>query len=184
MPSEEYAYYVRELRSVLEKLSAATGGGSGGASALSECPALLQESKEHLHNAQLEARMAESPAEKKQLLADLEDLKRQLEKHKFAFESANLRAGASAGSNPDNQQVRSRIEESNTKLARQNEILESARRTAAETESIGTDIMGELRQNREKIEKAQGHVGEMEADMNDADGRINRMQRREKCSVM
>jgi hypothetical protein len=44
--------------------------------------------------------------------------------------------------------------------------------------------MGELRQNREKIEKAQGHVGEMEADMNDADGRINRMQRREKCSVM
>jgi len=43
-------------------------------------------------------------------------------------------------------------------MRRQNEIIENAKRTVAETEEIGIETIAELQNNREKIESARAKV--------------------------
>jgi len=184
MPSEEFSTYISELFLLLGKLDALVVSIPSGNCPFSDCDALIREGQGHLHEAQLEARMADSAGEKKKMLEEVEAVKAKLMRHKATIESAQLKSGSSAGGVGGlSGQQRSRVEASNDKLAKQNDVLLNAQRTAAETESVGADIVNELGQNRSKIEGAREKAREVHSNVDDAQTRIDRMQKRDKCAI-
>jgi len=66
-------------------------------------------------------------------------------------------SGALASSNPQ----RNALQQTETKLTKQNETLERARRSMQETEEIGMEVTHELAQNRAKIESSAQHTEEL-----------------------
>jgi len=185
MPSEEFSAYMSELSLLLGKLDALVETIPTGNCSFSDCDALIREGQGHLHEAQLEARMADGAADKKKLLEEVEAVKAKLMRHKATIESAQLKSGSSGGGSVGglSGQQRSRMEASNDKLARQNEVLLNAQRSAAETENVGAEIVNELAQNRAKIEGAREKARDVNAQLDDGETRIDRMQKRDKCAI-
>ena len=185
MPSEEFSAYISELSLLLSKLDALIETIPSGTCSFSDCDDLIREGLGHIHEAQMEARMADSAGEKKKMLEEVDTMKVKLMKHKVTIESAQLKSGSSGGGGVGGKsgQDRNRMEAANDKLSRQNDVLLAAQRTVAETEEVGADIVNELAQNRSKIESAREKTKEVHADMDDAQSRIDRMQKREKCVI-
>jgi len=185
MPSEEFSAYISELFLLLSKLDALIDTIPNGTCSFSDCDVLIREGQGHVHEAQMEARMADSAGEKKKMLEEVDAMKAKLMKHKATIESAQLKSGSSGGGGVGGKsgQDRSRMEASNDKLARQNDVLLAAQRTVAETEDVGAEIVNELAQNRSKIEGAREKAQEVRTDLDDAQTRIDRMQKRDKCVI-
>ena len=184
MPSEEFSTYISEISLLLGKLDALIEAIPSGACSFSDCDVLIREGQALVHEAQLEARMSDSANEKKKMLQEVDAMKAKLARHKATIESAQLKSGSGGCSvGGKSAQDRSRMEAANDKLARQNEVLLAAQRTVAETEGVGAEIVNELAQNRSKIEGARDKVREVQTEMNDAQLRIDRMQKREKCVI-
>mmetsp|Transcript_32203 Transcript_32203/g.54305 ORF Transcript_32203/g.54305 Transcript_32203/m.54305 type:complete len:218 (+) Transcript_32203:177-830(+) len=66
------------------------------------------------------------------------------------------------------------------RIRNQNEMIENAKRTVAESEDIGLETLGELERNREKIESAREKNQEFAAITEDADKRLKSMWFRQK----
>ena len=81
-------------------------------------------------------------------------------------------------------QDRDRIITVNEKLARQNDAIANAQRVVNETEEVGISIVGELRNNREKIESAQVKVKDFDGYTATAAKTVKSMENRDKCCIM
>lgn len=81
-------------------------------------------------------------------------------------------------------QDRDRIITVNEKLARQNDAIANAHRVISETEEVGITIVGELRNNREKIESTQAKVKDFDGYTSTAAKTVKSMENRDKCCIM
>ena len=70
------------------------------------------------------------------------------------------------------------------KFTNQNEKILNMQKLVAETEEVGSEIIGELERNREKIQSAQDKVNTVNADMDTAKTTVKRMNDREKRCVI
>ena len=110
----------------------------------------------------VEARSTEDPDQKFERLERVKIYKFQLEaiqnknKKDFLMGEALERNGCRSS-----EQMQATLRQNEAKVAQQNELLERAKRTAAETEESAMGITEELHSNREKIESAQKKVDDL-----------------------
>lgn len=72
------------------------------------------------------------------------------------------------------------------KMNKQNQLILDATRSVEESIGVGTSIIGELDNNREKIQSIQGNVNTFDGTMQTAEKTVNSMQKRanrEKCII-
>ena len=155
--------YYQEFASLLEQL-----GGSSAAETTKSPPSsvesLHKQCSDLISLMSLEARTTECPDTKFERLERVKIYKFQLEAMKQQHDKDFL-MGASAASmlqlERERQQVRSILEQNETRAAQQNELLERARQSVEETQAVGMEILNEAHRNRETIESAQGRVDEL-----------------------
>mmetsp|Transcript_29925 Transcript_29925/g.60724 ORF Transcript_29925/g.60724 Transcript_29925/m.60724 type:complete len:332 (-) Transcript_29925:928-1923(-) len=94
--------------------------------------------------------------------------------------SSNRAKGRSSAANAYRSSLFEKAEATTATLENQNATLENARRVMADTEATAGTITEELARNRESIESASGHVGELHGMTNSARRTIKTMQRRKK----
>lgn len=105
----------------------------------------------------LEARSTDCPDRKMERLERVKIYKFQFEAVRNQHDKEFLMGGRAT----EMLAVKERLERVESRAAQQNELLERARRSLAETEEVGANVMSELHGNRQTIESAQGRVGEL-----------------------
>jgi vesicle transport through interaction with t-SNAREs protein 1 len=133
----------------------------------------------------IEARETDDSAMKKSHLNQVRVCKTNLDNIKADFKSvknesdrASLMSGGKDTSRLSND-AKTRLLSTNDAFSRQNETLENAKRTMAETEETALDITMELGKQREKIENVHGRVREVSGMTNTARRILNSMSRRD-----
>jgi chromosome segregation ATPase len=184
--SSEFKHYVNTVEGYLGDLESHIAKIPEGTCDFNACDGLIQETNSLLKDAGMEARMVSDKDDKKVLLALVDELKKQVIKLKEKIDSGLLRkdAGGTFASNGNkSSQHRSRMEDTNDKISRQNDTILNATRMVAETEEVGHEIINELQSNREKIISAQNKNKELNNELDDAQKRIASMEARAKCVI-
>ena len=113
----------------------------------------------------------------------LTDQKTSFEAVKNKFEREGL-FGSSGVVGEKSLQQRQQMLDTQEKFNSQNEKILNMQKLVAETEEVGSEIIGELERNREKIQSAQDKVNTVNADMDTAKTTVKRMNDREnRCIV-
>eukprot|EP00600_Ochromonadales_sp_CCMP1393_P009012 CAMPEP_0174969010 /NCGR_PEP_ID=MMETSP0004_2-20121128/8484_1 /TAXON_ID=420556 /ORGANISM="Ochromonas sp., Strain CCMP1393" /LENGTH=181 /DNA_ID=CAMNT_0016218371 /DNA_START=159 /DNA_END=701 /DNA_ORIENTATION=- len=139
---------------------------------------LFDQSKELIEQAEVEAR-SHASKERRELTEKLRSYKDDVQKLRSEYDGAlfqNQKAQLTGQKGED----RGRFLDVNEKIRNQNEMIENAKRTVAESEDIGLETLGELERNREKIESAREKNQEFAAITEDADKRLKSMWFRQK----
>ena len=146
---------------------------------------LIDQCDDLLKQMTIEAREADDAALKKSHLNQVRVCKTNLDNIKADFKSiknesdrASLMSGGKDTSRLSND-AKTRLLSTNDAFSRQNETLENAKRTIAETEETALDITNELGKQREKIENVHGRVREVSGMTNTARRILNSMSRRD-----
>jgi len=109
---------------------------------------LFDQSKELIEQAEVEAR-SHASKERRELTEKLRSYKDDVQKLRSEYDGAlfqNQKAQLTGQKGED----RGRFLDVNEKIRNQNEMIENAKRTVAESEDIGLETLGELERNREK----------------------------------
>ena len=113
----------------------------------------------------------------------LADQKTSFEAAKNKFEREGL-FGSSGVVGEKSLQQRQQMLDTQEKFNSQNEKILNMQKLVAETAEVGSEIIGELERNREKIQSAQDKVNTVNADMDKAKATTKRMNDREnRCIV-
>ena len=150
MESSAFDGYDQEFRSLLQQIEE---------SLQTEPPGpytenLLQQCDDLVKQMALEARSVSDASLKRDLLATVRTCKSQYQALQTTAQKKSLLRGGDTSSTATTDLLR-RNEDT---IAQQNETLERARRTMAETESVALEITEELGDNREKLISAHGRV--------------------------
>jgi hypothetical protein len=151
--SSQFESYHEEFQSLLQQLETASDNDEiARSTAAQQCHDMLQQMA-------LEARGCDNGVLKRELLQTVKQEKSRLQALELSHQKQSLMAGsgALASSNPQ----RNALQQTETKLTKQNETLERARRSMQETEEIGMEVTHELAQNRAKIESSAQHTEEL-----------------------
>jgi chromosome segregation ATPase len=126
---------------------------------------LFRQCHEILQQLAVEARSVDDSLTKRHLLQRVQQEKSRLAALEQEYERKSLMTGASSdpsgGDGAQAKQLSAHLQQTEDRMARQNETLERARRTMQETEAVGMEVTHELGQNRAKIESVQGSVREL-----------------------
>jgi len=147
---------------------------------------LINQCDDLLKQMTIEAREVDDAAMKKSHLNQVRICKTNLDNIKADFKSiknesdrASLLSGGKDNTARLSNDAKTRLLSTNDAFARQNETLENAKRTIAETEETALDITMELGKQREKIENVHGRVREVSGMTNTARRILNSMSRRD-----
>jgi hypothetical protein len=148
---------------------------------------LITQCDDLLKQMTIEARETDDAAMKKSHLNQVRICKTNLDNIKSDFKSVKNetdRASLMSGGKDSNtsrlsSDAKTRLLSTNDAFARQNETLENAKRTMAETQETALDITMELGKQREKIENVHGRVREVSGMTNTARRILNSMSRRD-----
>ena len=164
----------------LEEISGILDGDTFNTRKLAKCEELMK-------NASMEIRMQDDSARKSDMTSKHNAMRARIsaEKKKLLLGSGDGAGGGGGGGKTAND--RGRMQTTTEKAYDQLETLQRAQAIAAETEQVGTEIMSELQQNRERIVTNQGRAQEINASLEEADVITRRMQRRqvvrENCTI-
>jgi vesicle transport through interaction with t-SNAREs protein 1 len=146
---------------------------------------LVNQCEDLLKQMTIEAREADDAALKKShqnqvrvCKTNLDNLKADFKNLKNETDRSTLMSGGKDTTRLSND-AKARLLSTNDAFSRQNETLENAKRTIAETEETALDITSELGKQREKIEGIHGRVREVSGMTNTARRILNSMSRRE-----
>mmetsp|Transcript_4363 Transcript_4363/g.7312 ORF Transcript_4363/g.7312 Transcript_4363/m.7312 type:complete len:207 (-) Transcript_4363:63-683(-) len=146
------------------------------ASLISQCEDLLKQMS-------VEARGVDDADVKRDLLGQvrqckstLSGLRDEFKSMQAAQERAQLMIGNSGSENKN--ASKERLLQAQNQLDQQNDTLDRARRTMADTEDVAMEITGELGRNRETLETAHGRVREVSGLTNRARRLLQNMNRR------
>jgi vesicle transport through interaction with t-SNAREs protein 1 len=140
---------------------------------------LLKQSDKGLTDLQMEAKSA-PPAERKMLLEKEEALREELKAVAQELEEAR-RKSLLGGSGADqlflSQKERLRATGVTETLQKQKNKLTESMRTAAETEHVGLDILHNLHEQRETIQRSKDRVGELAANNREAARSVKELEK-------
>jgi vesicle transport through interaction with t-SNAREs protein 1 len=153
------------------------------ASILQKIGTSMGEANEIIKQMNIEVRTLPS-AEKKTGSEKVAEFQNIMTKIKFDYDRSKEKSNRSALIGDKSAQDRDRMITVNEKLARQNDAIANACRVVSETEEVGMHIVGELRNNREKIESAQAKVQDFDGYTASAAKTVRSMENRDKCCIM
>jgi len=157
--SEVFDAYCEDIQVIANDISrnlSKMKGGDSSETCLKAIQALLEQSADMVKQAEVEARSCQS-TERKYLNEKLKGYKENLASLKSDYDNqtfVNQKCLLTGQKGED----RGRMLDVNEKIRRQNEVIENAKRSVAETEDIGLETLGELERNKEKIQGTRDKV--------------------------
>jgi chromosome segregation ATPase len=135
---------------------------------------LLQEAEEIIPQMSLEARSVEDALLKQELMDITKAYKMQLRSYKEQNEKREILAGRKTSADHH----RDRLVQQQDSLEKQNQQLESARKTMEETEHVALEISQGLSQNRKTLENTQGSLHQLSSMSDQAKGLLTKLSRK------
>jgi vesicle transport through interaction with t-SNAREs protein 1 len=178
--NQEFVGCAQQAERCLSELKSNENNNPKNYSLISQVESLLTQQADCIKQMEVEARGSSyDSATKKVLIEKAGILKKSLIKDKADFQRIREKAERSSLIGTASESDRSRFLETNEKLDRQNQMIDQAHRTVAETEEIGLEITSELSRNREKIESSRAKNSEFVNVVAAARGILGSMNRRE-----
>ncbi|XP_035669869.1 vesicle transport through interaction with t-SNAREs homolog 1A-like isoform X3 [Branchiostoma floridae] len=179
---QQYSNVTAEITNKIAKIVKLSGGEKR--HMVTNVEKQMEEAKELLEQMDLEVR--DIPSKERQKYATrLKSYKTELGKLEKDFKKAKLHGGAGSREEllgPDDpshsEDQRTRLLDNTERLERSGRKLEAGYRMAVETEQVGADILENLHQDREKIQRSRDRLRETDSDLGKSSRILSAMMRR------
>lgn len=155
--NSEFATLNQEIQKYVGDLKEMDTSSIGVSPLVSQIENLVSQAQDVLKQMEVEARGSDA-ATRKVLGEKVSISKKALSNSKIDFERMKEKLERSSLIGSRSGSDRQRFMDTQDKLERQNDMIDNARRTVAETEEVGLEITSELSRNREKIDSSREQV--------------------------